>query len=143
MVALPPDKPAGDLFKTCFLHKLPGDLEDLVAVQFHQLGVVELARNTDVIWDARNSKKTVAAAVQPATVEEDTAGDEETALDRAVAALTIHAKKKWGGSKSRGGGRSGGGQGGGRGGGKSGQKRYGEHAHFCSDPKTCSWAGNE
>ena len=151
MAALPPDEPAGHLFKTCFLHKLPGDLKDLVAVQFHQLGVVELARYADVIWDARNSKKTVVAAVQPATVEEDTAGGEETALDRAVAALTIHAKKTWGGSKSRGGGRSGGGGGGGRGG-KSGQRkrnlcekheRYGKHAHFCADPETCSWSGNE
>ena len=123
-----------------------------MAVQFHQLGVVELAKYADVIWDARNSKKTVVAAVQPATVDEEAAGGEETALDRAVAALTIHAKKKWGGSKSRGGGRSGGGQGGGRGGGKGGQskrslcekhERYGKHAHFCSDPETCSWAGNE
>ena len=41
MAALPPDEPAGHLFKTCFLHRLPGDLKDLVAVQFHQLGVVE------------------------------------------------------------------------------------------------------
>ena len=35
MGALPPDEPTGHLFKTCFLHKLPGDLKDLVAVQFH------------------------------------------------------------------------------------------------------------
>ena len=56
---------------------------------------MELARYADVIWDARNSKKTVVAAVQPATVEEETTHGEETALDRAVAALTIHAKKKW------------------------------------------------
>ena len=91
------------------------------------------------------------AAVQPATVQEDTAGGEETALDRAVAALTIHAKKTWGGGKSRGGGRSEGSGGGGRGG-KGGQRkwglcekheRYGKHAHFCADPETCSWAGNE
>ena len=94
-----------------------------MAVQFHQLGMVELARYADVIWDARNSKKTVVVAVQPATVEEDTAGGGETALDRAVAALTIHAKKTWGGGKSRGGGHSGGRQGGGRGGGKSSQSK--------------------
>ena len=44
----------------------------MVAVQFHQLGVVELARYADVIWDARNSKKTVVAAMQLATLEEET-----------------------------------------------------------------------
>lgn len=145
MAALPPDEPAGHIFKTIFLHRLPGDLKDLVAVQFHQLGVVELARYADVIWDARNSKKTVVAAVQPATVEEKTTSGEETALDRAVAALTIYEKKKWRGSKSRGGGRPRSGQGGGQ-----SQKslcdkheRFGEYAHYCSSPKTCSWAGNE
>ena len=90
MAALPPDR--GHIFKTIFLHHLPMDLKDLVAVQFHQLGVVELARYADVIRDARNSKKTVVAAVQPATVEEETTHGEETALDRAVAALTIHAR---------------------------------------------------
>ena len=149
MAALPPDEPAGHIFKTIFLHRLPGDLKDLVAVQFHQLGVMELARYADVIWDARNSKKTVVAAVQPATVEEETTHGKETALDRAVAALTIHAKKKWHGSKSRGGGHSRGGQGGGRGGGQSQKtlcdkhERFGEYAHYCSSPKTCSWVGNE
>ena len=84
-------------------------------------------------------------------MEEDTTGGEEMALDRAVAALTIHAKKKWGGSKSWGGGRSGGGQGGGRGG-ESGQSRrslcerhekYGRTAWSCSDPEYCSMSGNE
>ena len=149
MAAMLPDEPAGHIFKTIFLHYLPRDLKDLVVVQFHQLGVVELARYADVIWHARNSKKTVVAAVQPATVEGETTNGKETALDRAVAALTIHAKKKWSGSKSRGGGRPRGGQGGGRGGGQSQKtlcdkhKRFGEYAHYCSSPKTCSWAGNE
>ena len=69
--------------------------------------VRELAKFADVHWDARNSKKTVAAAVQPATLEEETTLGEETALERAVAALTIHNKKKWHGSKSRGGGQQG------------------------------------
>ena len=32
MAALPPDKPTGHIFKTIFLHRLPGDLKDLVAV---------------------------------------------------------------------------------------------------------------
>ena len=39
MVALPPDEPGGHIFKTILLHCLPGDLKDLVAVQFHQLKV--------------------------------------------------------------------------------------------------------
>ena len=49
MAAMPPDKPASHIFKTIFLHHLPRDLKDLVVVQFHQLGVVELARYADVI----------------------------------------------------------------------------------------------
>ena len=85
------------------------------------------------------------AAIQSATLEEETILGEETALERAVAALTIHNKKKWHGSKSRGGGRPMGGQGGGKGG-SQGQKtfcdkhkKFGEYAHYCSSPKT--WAG--
>ena len=140
MAVLPPDKLAGHIFKTIFLHRLPGDLKDLVAVQFHQRGVMELARYTDVICDARNSKKTVVAAVQPATLEEETTLGKETALG---------AKKKWHGSKSRGGGRPRGGQGGSKGCGQSQkalcdkQEKFREYAHYCSSPKTCSWAGNE
>ena len=116
MAALPPDEPASHIFKTIFLHCLPGDLKDLVAIQFHQLEVRELAKFADVIWDARNSKKMVVAAVQPATLEEETTLGEETTLERAIAALTIHNKKKWHGSKSRGGGCPRGGQGGSKGG---------------------------
>ena len=149
MAALLPDKPAGHIFKTIFLHRLPGDLKDLVAVQFHQLEVRELAKFADVIWDARNSKKTMVAAVQPATLEEETTLGEETALERAVAALTIYNKKKWHGSKSRGGGRPRGDHGGGKVGGQGQKtlcdkhKKFREHAHYCSIPKTCSWAGNK
>ena len=43
-----------------------------MTVQFHQLEVREIAKFADVIWDARNSKKTVVAAIQPATLEEET-----------------------------------------------------------------------
>ena len=85
------------------------------------------------------------AAVQPATLEEETTLGEETALERAVAALTIHNKKKWHDSKSRGGGHPRGGKGGGQ-----GQKtlcdkneKFGEYAHYCFSPKTCSLVGNE
>ena len=149
MAALPPGEPAGHLFKAIFLHRLPGDLKDLVAVQFQQLAPMELAKFADVIWDARNSKKTVVAAVGLATVEEETACSEETALEKAVAALTIHNKRRWQGGKSRGGGRPRGGHGGS---GASGQsqralcgkhERFGADAYFCSSPKTCTWSGNE
>ena len=51
MAALPSDEPAGHILKTIFLHRLPGDLKELVAVQFHQLEVRELAKYADVIWD--------------------------------------------------------------------------------------------
>ena len=97
---------------------------------------MELAKFTDVIWDARNSKK-----------KEITIG-EETALEKAVAALTI-LNKKWQGGKNRDGGCPRGGQGGDRGGGQAQQslcekhKKFGEFAHYCSSPKTCSWSGNE
>ena len=107
MAALLPDEPAGHIFKKIFLHRLPGDLKDLVVVQFHQLEVRELAKFADVIWDARNSKKTVVEAVQPATLEDKTTLGDETTLERAVAALTIYSKKKLHGSKSRCGGRPG------------------------------------
>ena len=143
MAALPSDEPAGHILWTIFLHRLPGDLKDLVAVQFHQLEVRELAKFADVIWDARNSKKMVVAA-------ETTLG-EEIALERAISDLTIYNKKKWHGSKSRSGGHPRGGQGGGKGGGQ-GQKtpcdkheKFREHAQptTAPAPKTCSWVGNE
>ena len=104
LVALPSEELAGQLFKTIFLHHLPGDLKDLVAVQFQQLAALELVKFADVIWDARNTKKTVVASVRPPTKEEKTTQGELTALGKAVAALTIHNKKKWHGNKSRGGG---------------------------------------
>ena len=39
MVALPPKELAGHIFKAIFLHHLPGDLKDLVAVQFQHRGL--------------------------------------------------------------------------------------------------------
>ena len=145
MGALPPDEPVGHLFKTIFFHRLPGDLKDLVAVQFHQLEVRELAKFADIIWEARNSNKTVVAAVQLATLEEETTLGEETALERAEAALTIHNKEKGHGSKSKGGGHPRGSQGGSKGGGQGQKtlcdkhKKLGKYAHYRSSPK----AGNE
>ena len=58
-------------------------------------------------------------------------------------------KKKWHGSKGRGGGHPRGGQGSSRGGGQ-GQKslcdkheKFGKYAHYCSSPKTCSLPENK
>ena len=56
---------------------------------------MELAKFANIIWDARNAKKAVVAAVRTAPAEEDSAPAEEKALERAVAVLTILSKKKW------------------------------------------------
>ena len=37
------------LFKVSFLHRLPGELKDLVVVQFQQLEAMELAKFADII----------------------------------------------------------------------------------------------
>ena len=66
-----------------------------------------------------------------------------------MAALTIHNKRRWQGSKSRGGGRPRGGQGSTRGGGQPQKglcdkhEKFGGDAYYCSSPKTCSWSGNK
>ena len=65
------------ILKAMFLHGLPGDLKDLVAVQFQQLEAMELAKYTELIWDVRNAKK---AVVRAAPTEEDSAPKEESAL---------------------------------------------------------------
>ena len=43
LAALPVGEPAGYLFKTVFLNRLPADMRDLVALQFKSLGAKELA----------------------------------------------------------------------------------------------------
>ena len=75
-------------------HRLPGDFKDLVAIQFQQLGAMELAKFTDIIWDTRNSKMAVVATVRMALSEEDTAPTEKIALEKLVAALTNLSKKR-------------------------------------------------
>ena len=49
---------------------------------------------SDIIWDAKNFKRTVVASRNLAPEEEEAAQGEETALEKAVEALTIHIKKK-------------------------------------------------
>ena len=84
------------------------------------------------------------AAVRTAPAEEDTDPTEETALEKAVAALTILSKKKWQSGCSRGGGQPRGGQGGGRSGGQGKKslcerhEKFGEDTWHCENPKTCS-----
>ena len=94
MAALPPGEVASHFFKAIFLHRLPGDLKDLVAFQFQHLEAMELAKFAEFISDARNSKKTVVASRHLAPEKEEAAQGEETALEKAVEALTIHIKKK-------------------------------------------------
>ena len=149
LASLLTDEQPGKLFKTIFLHHLPRDLKDLVAVQFQQLGAMKLAKFADIIWDARNSKKAVVAEVTTTPMEDDSAPMEETALEKAVVALTILSKKKWQSGCSRGGSLPRGGQGGGRSGGQGKKSLCERHEKFrdevwhCDNPKTCSWAGNE
>ena len=90
---------------------------DLVTIRFRQV-----ARFTDVIWDARNC---VVAALRTAPAEEDNSPAEETALEKAVVALIILSRKKWQGSRSRGSSRPRGGQG-------------EDNAWHCDNPQTCS-----
>ena len=110
---------------------------------------MDLAKFANVIWDARNSKKAVVAAVRTAHTEEDSSPTEETALERAVAALTILSTKKWQSGHGWGGGKQRGVQRGGRSSGQSKKslcerhKRFRDDAWHCDNPKTCSWAGKE
>ena len=83
----------------------------MVAIQFQQLEAMKLAKFTDIIWDARNSKKVVVAVVRTAPAEEATAPTEETTLEKAVMALTILSKKRWQSGRSGNDGQPRGGQG--------------------------------
>jgi len=153
LASLPPGEADGLLFKGVFLHRLPEDIRDQVAIKMKELPSRELAALADNLWFARNAKRSVrptaAAAVTP-DPGEDT-----------VAAIPPANKKKSGGWRGRGGGRGRGGhRGGGRGGGSSGNSssggqtgggewlcfrhsKYGDGAYSCADPKNCGWSGNE
>jgi hypothetical protein len=155
LAALPATEPAGFLFKTIFLNRLPSDMRDHVAVQFQQLEAKQLAQFADAIWDARNSKKAPVAAVSSS---EAAGASEESPLDKAVAAaIQQFQAKKGNAGKARSKGR---GNRGGRGGQSGGPQRdggkktgvficyphltYGREAFNCSDPATCQWpSGNE
>ena len=156
LAALPAMEPAGFLFKTVFLNRLPADMRDMVAVQFQSLEAKQLAQYADAIWDARNSRKATVAAV--ACPEAARTTDEESPLDKAIAAaLQSFQPKKANFSKGRNRGR---GHRGSRGGQSGGQQRdggkktgvfichphltYGREAYNCSNPATCQWpSGNE
>ena len=131
LASLPPGEQPGTLFKTVFLHRLLGDFKDLVAVQFQKLEAIELAMFADIIWDARSSKKAVVAAVRTAPAEKDTTPTEETALEKAGAALTILSKKRRQSRCSGGGGLC------------VRHAKFGEDAWHCNNPRTCSWMRNE
>jgi hypothetical protein len=154
LAALPVTEPAGFLFKTIFLNRLPSDMRDHVAVQFQQLEAKQLAQFADAIWDARNSKKATVAAV---SVPEAARAGEDSQLDTVAAAIQSFQAKKNGSGKARSRGRGNRGGRGGQGGGqqRDGSKKagvficyphltYGREAYNCSDPATCQWpSGNE
>jgi len=54
---LPPGEKDGLLFQGHFIHRLPSDMRDLVAVHFGKMTSRELAKQADSIWNARNAKK--------------------------------------------------------------------------------------
>ena len=90
MVALlPAGEPSGILFKSLFLSRLPGDMQDHVQAKAKQLDPGVLAQLADTIWQSRNAdKRHVLAAVDtPAR-----AADQE--LVEGVAALNVDKREK-------------------------------------------------
>ena len=163
LAALPPGETAGYLFKGMFLHKLPSDMKDMVAVQFDTLQAKDLAAYADTIWNARNAKKTTVAAVTATDGEVKAAAGEESALEKAVAALALQKQPRKGGRggryRGRGCGGRNGGQDGGRSGGQNGNQdggqnkqrgsylccrhlRWGDQAWSCEEPQACQFSEN-
>jgi hypothetical protein len=151
LATLPAAEPAGELFKTVFLHRLPEDMKDLVAVQFNELGARDLALYADAIWDARNAKrKPVAAVAADLTATDELQESSGSALEKAVAALALLGKR---GGRKGGRGRDRGRRG--RGGQSRGEGQrpavvicerhlaFGKDAWNCDAPATCQWPGNE
>ena len=101
LAALPPGENAGYLFKGMFLHKLPSDMKDMVALQFNTLQAKDLAAYADTIWNARNAKKTTVAAVTANDGEVKAVAGEESALEKAVAALALQKQPRKGGRGGR------------------------------------------
>ena len=71
VASLPPGKPDGLLFKGHFLHRLPVDIKDQVAVHMAIMPSRELGVCADYLWFARITKKegaSEAAMVETAVV---------------------------------------------------------------------------
>lgn len=153
LAALPPGETAGLLFKGLFLHRLPKDMKELVALQFTTLAAKELAQYADAIWDSRNAKKATVAAVATTEVTE-----EGSALEKAVAALALNRQprksntrdgktdKRRAGREGRN--KQGGGQESSQGGGQRGKYlcsrhlRFGDKAWNCEEPQECQFSEN-
>lgn len=152
LAALPPGEADGLLFKGHFLHRLPADIRDQVAVQWEELPSQKLAEFADAIWFARNSQKAAVAAVA-AVPPASTEGKEPAGVEELVAALSLNQKRGGrGGQAGRGGRRGRGGQRGSRGGGRAASGKgwlcykhalFGEQAYHCADTEHCQWSGNE
>ena len=154
LAALPPGEAAGLIFKGLFLHRLPADMRELVALQFTVLTAKELAMYADTIWDARNAKKTTVAAIGAASAAKPEIA-EESALEKAVAALALQRQPRKGGNRNRkrqaGRGGGNGGQGGGHNNGQSGHGgkyvcykhlKFGDQAWSCGEPLACQFSEN-
>jgi len=149
LASLPAGETDGLLFKALFLHRLPSDIRDLVALQLKRLSSRDLAAHADNLWFARNANKTGGGSAVAAVADTPVDNPVESELVAAVKKLVANNNKK--GSKGGKGGGSG--KGGARqgGGGKNGgdgficwkHAKFGAAAHYCADQQRCIWSGNE
>ena len=133
LALLPPGEQPGLLFKAHFLHRLPNDMRDRVALEITTLEPRALAALADQLYFVRNSGQPVAAVNSQASDE----------LVAAMAKTNIGAKQSrdHGKQKQRGGGSGGGGR-------KlcKAHRIYGNKAYGCLDTDNCQWVqqlGNE
>ena len=153
---LPAGEADGLLFKALFLHRLPADIRDLVALQLQRLQSRELAAHADSLWFARNAKRTGGAEVVAAVADSPPTDQQESELVAAIKQLATRGnsggrKNYKKGGKKGGNKRSGVGGGSSGGGGGSGDHKYvcfrhskfGDATFSCEDPHNCTWVGNE
>ena len=125
LALLPVGEQPGLLFKAHFIHKLPADMKDRVALEVQRLEPRALAALADQLYHVRNTGQPVATVAAVAT--------QETSPDELVAAISkMHFKnrkqqnkKKQANSDGR----------------KlcTAHRRYGDNAYGCLDTASCEW----